>query len=349
MTDMDLFRDAINLMHQQQTKEEAKLLSSIEKQWREVGEIQNKNLLIKLGFSSNEFFEKILARHPAAKLRSNVINVEQAFDILSQSRLSFVEIVGAFHSKIQHGLLSDTREKVLSGATREIYTYSCAASSLVQAYRHLISGDSDMEKKYEQLKANLLADAGLISFFSDLRTSNNHLHILTANPHYSIKSDFKTGQREVTSGLRFSRTTVVNSSVWKKTSQEFIASRENLDVVELLEQHYAVAEKFNRAVLSRLGVQGNKAYRDLLRISLARKSIGMQTSLGIILQVAIPKKLNPYEYLAQRFTKDELDNIYCFPDHSKEQVDYIISLRDPLGLCSKSMRKDLYTIFEVPT
>ena len=77
----------------------------------------------------------------------------------------------------------------------------------------------------------------------------------------------------------------------------------------------------------------------------ARKAIGEKVSLGIILQIAVPKKLNPYEYLDKWFTEDELKNIYSFDDHTKEQLEYMISLRDPFGFCDRHTREELYKLF----
>jgi hypothetical protein len=72
-----------------------------------------------------------------------------------------------------------------------------------------------------------------------------------------------------------------------------------------------------------------------------------RNTLAIVLQSAIPKRLNPYEYLDRWFTKDELEMAYALADRSKDQVDYLISLRDPLGLCPEYTRSKLYKLFGV--
>lgn len=92
----------------------------------------------------------------------------------------------------------------------------------------------------------------------------------------------------------------------------------------------------------------DKGYRDIQRIQCARKVIAAKVWLGIVLQNAVPRKLNPYEYLPQWFTEEELKNIYSFDDHTREQLEYIISLRDPFGFCDRHTREELYKLFSVP-
>jgi hypothetical protein len=338
--------DIFEMLNKQAADSDRRMLLEIQAQWQQYGEIKDKEVLLGLAFSSQEFFNKCLAAHPARALQENVSNVERAFDILSQSRAALIDLAGIFHSRIEYGLLARGEEKqVLSKATKEIYTYSCAASSLVQAYRHLISGRADIKAKYESVKNEVISNAGPIAFFTDLRRANNHLHILVATPHYSITNDFSSGKREVLSGIAFNRDRIIESKDWKPESKTFVSHRKNLDVLSLVEEHYAITAKFKRVVLTRTGIHSDKQIRDLRRINIARETMSYRNTLAIILQIAIPKGLNPYEYLERWFTKSELDRAYGLQDHTREQVDYLISLRDPLGLCPRDTREGLYKLF----
>ncbi|MEH2565956.1 hypothetical protein [Bradyrhizobium sp. AZCC 2289] len=145
--------------------------------------------------------------------------------------------------------------------------------------------------------------------------------------------------------MAFDRDKISRSGGWSGTAKSYVSSRDNLEVISLLEEHYAIVSEFNRVVLFRTGIHSSVGYRDLLRIYLARKTMSYRNSLALILQIAIPKKLDPYEYLLRYFTESELQNIYGLPDHSKEQVDYLISLRDPLGICPEDTRSQLYHLF----
>jgi hypothetical protein len=120
-----------------------------------------------------------------------------------------------------------------------------------------------------------------------------------------------------------------------------------LQVIELVNAHFELASEFYRKAPNRIGATSDWRFRDLQKLKVARQSMSYRHSLVIILQAALSKKLNPYEYLDRWFTPEEVRRIRAMPDHSKEQVDYLISLRDPLGLCDTTTRDQLYRLFLV--
>jgi hypothetical protein len=347
--DMNTLQDIFGRIQHQHEQQESRRLAEIKAQWREFGEIADRDLIYRLCFSSQEFFNSCLAQHPAKKLWDNVGNVNRAFDILRASRSDLIDLAGQLHARITYDLMDDeSRNEALSKATKEIYTYSCAASSLVQAYRHLALTSSDVSKKYDDLKVELLSGADAIAFFAELRVANNHLHILVASPHYSVTSNFQSGKREVTSGISFDRDLILSNSEWKARVRQFVASRKNLDVISLMEEHFKLASSFHDLFPARLGIHTDKGFRDIERVLSARKTMSYRTSLAVILQIAVPQKLNPYEYLPRWFSPDELKRIYAFRDGTKEQLEYMIALRDPFGFCDRHTRQELYKLFSVP-
>ena len=338
--EMQVLERVFGAMHTRQATADAKRFAEIKAQWDQFREIRDKDLLLRIGFSSAEFAQKCLAVHPARRLWQDARNIGRAFDILRASRLTLVELAGSFHARIVHGIFDDRFQQTsLNEATKEIYTYSCAASSLVQAYRHLLSGNQKIRKAYDDLRSEIFSDSGILAFFSQLRNANNHLHILLAAPHYQVSHDLTKGASEVTSGIAFDKDQIVNNSEWSVEARSFAANRSDLDVIKLVEEHFALAASFKDLVFVRTGIQSDAAYRDYGRILLARKTISTRVSLGLILQQAVPKKLNPYEYLEKWFTSDELERVYAFPDHTQEQLEFMISLRHPLGFCDQHTRR----------
>jgi hypothetical protein len=337
------------LIETQRLESERKFRAALESQWEQFGEIREKNLLVSLGFASEEFYENCVASHPAKGLEQDLANVDRAFDILSKSHTAIIDLAGQLQARVSFGLHDDNDHvEILSKATGEIYTYACATASLVQAYRHLISGRPAIADKYKSLQAELLPKSGIIKFFADLRVASNHLHILIASPHFTITDDFRRGKREVVSGIAFNQAKVLGSKDWSEESKRYVSQLgDRLDAVRLVQEHFSIASELKRVLLTRTGIRADVGFRDLRRISIARKTMSYRNSLAILLQIAIPKRLNPYEYLERWFTESELERTYAFEDHSREQVDYLISLRDPLGLCPQDTRNDLYKLFGV--
>jgi hypothetical protein len=343
MNDVKQLQAALARMASQRDDSERKLFQKIAEQWSQSGCIVELEILRHIGYSSPEFYEAILDAHPAKKLFDNIENVDRAFEILKFSHDAIIDIVGKLHSQLMHANLATIDlDKTKAEATRETYTYSCAALSLVDAYRHLFPKNSERKEKYEAAKAEILTNTGIIKFVADLRRNNNHLHIQIARPHYKVTL---ATDRQVSSGVSFSSKYILESKDWSAESKRLVKARPNLQIVDVVKEYFAIAENFRRHILFKTGINENVGYRDLKKIKKAREIVGRIVSLGLTLQIAVPKKIDPYPYLAGRFTEKELENIYCLPDHSREQVDYMISLHDTLGLCDDHTRNELYKLF----
>jgi hypothetical protein len=338
-----------DVMDRQRNEDEQNLLSALHLQWKQFGEIRDKDLLVQIGYLSDVFFEEILASHPAKELSDGAKNVLRAFYILEVSRSELIDLTGRFHYRVMHRPLTEIDiDAALGDATKTVYTYANAAESLVQAYRHMVPTGSKFSQEYEALKKELIEGVNVIKFFKDLRNSNNHIRILDAAPHYKITQSFSTGTTEVSSGLRFNARSILTGDKWSPQSKAMASTNEDLQVLNLVNEHFEIASAFHHDVFVRTGIHSDASFRDYARLKIARKSISYRVTLGIILQIAVPKKLNPYKYLHTWFTEDELARIYALPDHSKEQLEYMISMRDPLELCDTHTREQLCRLFSVP-
>ncbi|MER8484286.1 hypothetical protein [Mesorhizobium sp. M1322] len=333
------------ILRKQQENREKESLELLQKQWQKNGELTDKAALRHAAFCSQEFHSRVLSLHPARILVENLNNVKRAFDILTRSREAFIEIVGKFHARVMHDHMETSDfELALSVATKEVYTYSIAAVSLVQAYRHLLSGNPEIKADYDTTRVEVFGDSQIVKFFSHLRNSYNHSRILIASPHYTITHG---DSKEVVSGIAFDKDAILKNDDWPQETKPFIEAKGDLQVIDLINEHYKMAKRFFDIIIFRTGIYKNVSYRDYYRILQARTVAGHLSTMGIMLQIAVPKNLNPYQYLNAYFTPEQLLNIYCLKDHTKEQVDYMISLKDTLGLCDESTRGQLYKLFQV--
>src|SRR5690606_33657588 len=66
-----------------------------------------------------------------------------------------------------------------------------------------------------------------------------------------------------------------------------------------------------------------------------------------LLVTQIGKNKNPYDFLHRFFNEKEVREILRRPNNSKEQVEYIISLRSVETACDDELRKALYKLFQV--
>lgn len=346
MTEKYQLNPVFDFMEQQKRDSEAKLLEQVQEHWAKHGAIADTDTLKLVAFRDPNSLQKFLSIHPASSIVNGLADVKRAFDILALSRQAFIEIVGRFHGQILHnydydGLFGDVSRQ----ATKEVYTYSVAAESLVQSYRHLVSVAPKVEANYEALKKEVFGIDGIFAFIKELRVANCHVGVVTANPHYEVSFG---QEKKVVSGIAFDRTEFLGIKDLNKKVQAFVTNLDDLQIVDLINRHFKLAKKFFELVPHRTGILTSVEFRDYEKIRLANKIYSSVVSLQLVLPQSNSKTLNPYEYLDKYFSKAEIDNIYWFKNHSKAQVDYMINLRDPIGLVDTHLRSRLYELFQVP-
>ncbi len=152
--------------------------------------------------------------------------------------------------------------------------------------------------------------------------------------------------KQVESALTFNRELLISlTNVWNADAKQFLKRSEELDVLEVINQYHRMASELFHAYGSASGTTHTVGFREIMRCTQAITSAGQVNSMGILLQAAKQRETDPYAHLAKHFTKEELERIQCFPSRSREQVDFMIALRDPLGFCDDNLREKLYEIF----
>lgn len=122
--------------------------------------------------------------------------------------------------------------------------------------------------------------------------------------------------------------------------------KKNLDVVKIVDNYFTLARQFTRRYQVSLGIIEENGFREITRCRQALMILKTVMYLKLVLQQVKARDPDPYAYLPEHFTEEEIQRIYCFPAYSREQVDYIISLRDPIGVTEDTVKEKLYRIFD---
>ncbi|SDY90708.1 hypothetical protein [Citreimonas salinaria] len=338
---METFASLLNAFNEQKKEAENLLLQDCKALW-EAGEHLPMELLKRFGWSGkgNEWLEN---HHPFFAVYEATTQIETAFKILVQARASLVELYGHYHA----GLMYDgfeLSEEIAWKATHESFKYVFAASALVQAYRRFLNfGEVDKEG-YDRVFSRAFPDTELMAFVQKLRNCYGHQMLLEVSPVGTVSygDDIK-----VESGLTFDRVKLLAlKDAWNADAKRFIERSDKLNVLEIVGKYHRMASELFEGYGSATGVIHTVGFREIARCKQAITSAGKIISLGIILQSAKQRAVDPYAHLAKHFTKNELEKIRCLPSHSREQVDYMVALRDPLGLCDDKLRAELYELFE---
>lgn len=331
------------IVKQQRRAEDQALLKEFQSAWCSASQISPIELLRKINFASADCIDAILKAHPARPWHDAVDDVDRAFSVLSLSRDALNSIYGVYHSQAVYDRNRPDIEGVLADTTKEVFAFSFAALSLVEAYRRFESTAPNISTRYNQLRSEIFRDPPLSKFIQELRNSFSHRILIAARPRYSVKHG---AQRTVTTSLQFDREQL-SKAKWNSEARQFIETTEALDVLQITSSYFDCAADLHRRYLTETGLEHDPHFKDYLRLQMARKAASHELTLGLVLQATKNRAVNPYPHLARHFTADELRRIRSLDDHSQAQVDYLIGLRDPIGLCSDELRRGLYRLFHV--
>lgn len=298
-------------------------------------------LLKKFAWSgkSNEWLRN---HHPFFPTYEAMAQIETAFEMLVQARSSLVELYGHYHATLIYDGFKLT-EEVAWKTTHEVFKYVFAASALVQAYRRFLQLDVLDREGYNRVFRISFNNIELMAFVQNLRNCYGHQMILRVSPIGRISYGKNI---QVESSLTFDRGLLRSlRDAWNADAKRFLEQTEELNVLDIISQYHRMASSLYQSYGSASGAIHTVGFREVVRCKQAITSAGHVMSLGFILQVAKQRGTDPYAHLTDHFTREELERIYCFPSYSREQVDFMISLRDPLEFCEKDLRERLYDIF----
>lgn len=332
---------AIELVNEQKRNADDLLLQECTMCW-EHNEHLDTALLTKFAWSAKA--KKWLEdHHPFHPTFEAMAQIETAFEMLVQARASLVELYGHYHAALVYDGFELT-EAVAWKTTHEVFNYVFSAFALVQAYRRFLKLDVPDKEGYNRVFQIAFDDAELMAFVQKLRNCYGHQMLIRVCPVGTISYGEQT---EVKSALIFDKDLLISlPDAWNLEAKRFLERKEELNVLEIVSQYHRMASALFCSYGSATKASHTSGFREIVRCKQAITSASRVMSLGMLLQGAKQRGTDPYAHMKKHFTKEELERVFCFPSHSREQVDYIIKLRDPLGFCDESLRDRLYDVFE---
>lgn len=293
-------------------------------------------------------FEKIMRHHPGHRAEQTLASLREMlrilhlavanlnasideFDALSQHRQAFTRVR---RSKI------DAVEAIIH---KEIFASSTAAHAVVEHYRRFISVAQikDIEEN-----RRLIFDEREHRFIIELRNGLHH--------RYYEKADWiirTPTERERSLSFEFRADKLSSSEIdFSVKAQEYIKmSGSAINIKELFKSYMCRVDRFYEWLFEVYSVNLPVeviSYRAFFKI---RNIIHARSAWRILLLQAFkPGIHNPYEHLDKYLTEAEIEKVSKLPNHSKEQVDLIISMIDEYGACDDELRSAAYRLFLVP-
>lgn len=266
--------------------------------------------------------------------------------LVNTAHLAYVDICKheaaliSYHSN-QNAFNKHIDYTVVNPFQKEVLAFCSASIGIVEITRRILKIRDDINNDMKELVTAHFND-NLPSFIKDLRNNLSHGSVIVPGWSISISSSGKTGL------MILSADELLALGDWSSKGRSYIESFEDnkVSIKKAVEDYHCKIQHYHSSLsdlFARNITPEEKDYYDI-EDELKRWSYKQQYK---ILATQIGKGKNPYLYLHKFFSKNEVRQILRFPNHSKEQVDYIISLKSVDIECDDYLRFSLYDIFGV--
>lgn len=226
-------------------------------------------------------------------------------------------------------------------AQKDVMAYCSLAFGALDTLRRIKGRRSDIEDKLWQAAAGCFT-SDVARFLKDLR--NNLLHGSVVIPQWqiSIQPSGPVGS------MIYPKCMLLEFGDWSRGSKQYVSSIEgdHLDVAKAIGEHFRTLSKFDQNIQDIFNQNKTVAEQDFFNIEDSHKRFLRKQWITIFVE-QVGKQKDPYDYLHRYFSPEEVREILRRPNHSKEQVDFMIGLKGAEIDCDEELRRKLYNKFAV--
>ena len=228
-------------------------------------------------------------------------------------------------------------------AQKDVIAY-CALALGVRDTLKEIQGIRDDIGKEISKAGNKVFSADISEFIRKLR--NNLLHGRVLVPEWSISHDI--GRQTKTGSMRYSKKNLMESGQWSKEARNYIQSSNNeyLCLSVVVREHFGLLNGLRRALDDLFSRNISEAEKDYWEIEDSHKR-ALRSQWARIAVEQTAKGKDPYEYLHWFFDEETVRSILRYPRYSKEQVDFMITLKSTRIDWDNNLRNIMYKVFGV--
>lgn len=146
-----------------------------------------------------------------------------------------------------------------------------------------------------------------------------------------------------------SKKEILEFNGWNSQAKSFIMSHDRgINVEELFKSYCNEVKNFHNWLRVSLFNMYGDIITEYLRYFRTIKGFGVESFWSMMIHQVIPQRdVDPYIYLDQYLSEDEIEDVLSYPFRSKEQVDRIIELLDVYKICDDSLRMDIYRVCRI--
>ncbi len=193
--------------------------------------------------------------------------------------------------------------------------------------------------EFEKERNERFGSSGIHEFIQKLRNYTSHWRMAEAN--WEINVDFIKKVSNVTFILKGDE--LLNWNGWSDQAIKYInSSGDKINIYEVFYKYNEIARKFYQWHKSKI----LETRSDILKIYFQYKKylnqLQERTSWNLLVS-HIPEGKDPYEYLGNYLTDDQIEEVFSLEYKSIEQVDRLIKILDLHGACDEELRAKIYS------
>ena len=230
-------------------------------------------------------------------------------------------------------------------AQKDVVAYCALAFGVRDTLKEIRDLRSDIADEISEIEDDVYG-TDISEFVRKLR--NNLLHGRVLVPEWSVV--YEGAGSSVSASMRYSVEDLNVTGKWSAESCRYMqsATDEHVQLSVVVRDHFALVNQLKSSLDALFARNVSQAEWDYHQIEDSHKRVLRRQWTKILLR-QVGKGKNPYDQLYRFFEPDVVREILRYPQHSKEQVDYLIALKSSEIDCDDELREMLYQAFGVAT
>lgn len=289
--------------------------------------------------------QELVDEHPGRIFVARLESLKSVLRIFKESAEQFAECLVRFHADAHGGqIFRRNRRPDLEAYEYQfqklLYLFASSAMTLVDQARTL--SEKVTIPGYDVRVRESFSTNPRHRFIQELRV--DVIHITLHRPGWQLTSG---RDEEPTSKFMLWVNQLTRLSDYKVEARKFVAQHpKGIDLGGLIADYSAEVCAFHEWLQRTVEDIKGDIISDYLRCSKRVKAVSSRSFWNIIFQqVVIAGKRDPYSYLDQYLTDEELNEVNALPYRSRKQVDRIIELVDEYEACDDGLRQVIYKAF----
>jgi hypothetical protein len=284
---------------------------------------------------------------PGRDIHERLESLASVLRLFNKTVASILSAIDRFHYEAHENNLfrrnrRHDREQLEEELQEQLYVFAACSMTLVDQSRALT--DKIYVPDYRERITSSFSDSPRHRFVQELRV--DMIHVTLHEPNWQLTSG---GNEERTTRFLLHQNQLQRFDKYSAMAKQYVSDHpKGIDVGLLVSQYRDEVNSLHAWLRDEIESVARDMLTDYRRCQRIVRAAGSRSWWRLILsQVVIQANRDPYAYLDQYLTPDEMREVLSLPHRSKLQVDRIVELVDDEGACDVELRELVYRAFKV--